>query len=1243
MRRGGSGEEDTRRGGSGEEDEEEDPPVLFGRHPECHVLVDHPSVSRFHLEVRTRRRQRRITVTDLSSVHGTCVSGRRIPPNTPVELTAGDTLRLGGSRREYRLHWMSLQEAFDMEDLLPPLLEEDKEELRTGQEVSKQLLTGQQESVETENHQGTGQQVVSEQFDSQTKVALSAPPMPEPANFIPLEEFSLARFDENSEGEIEEILIGENPVIHFVHSSITQAMPTTVTDAGRSLQSDKKDTSSAMPQKAKLKSVKTLHIDTGRNKERISPLSYNYQKEQENQNENTLCSQNCGIECEVCKVLFNDSYVRESEEKENIISDKDHLNLDVSDRTIMDGKQEGANSLESKETVHYVPPLNLEESSFPIFHENTGGEIEEKLIGENPVIHFVHSSITQAMPTTVTDAGRSLQSDRKDTSNAMPRMTKLKSVKTLHIDTGRNKERISPLNYNYQKEQENQNENHLCSPNCGIECEFFKVLFNDSCVREYEEKENIISDKGHLNLDVSDSIMIDGNQEGANSLESKETVQYVPPLNLEYVIFSDKENSILNVAKETSHNDFIYFNPDPQDSVCAKPLKISELSHFVSPLVFKDDAFELGATVHVESSEPIPENPFMQNIFDENTNSDKDTKHDGLSPHNFDGSFSSHKNSAQCKIFVVSEDCEFEGTNHDILFENLDIKGTEENEESSPLDKENMITERSQLRLKPTTISQELMDCISPLNLEHNFSDNENSMLSTGKQAKSNELISENLIPKISVDAKLQKSQAEFMSISHLDFSDGIITDKENLVLCNEKYDAISPVRQGDLFPDKENVTPASRDLKHIGRKVLGSRMDNSLPTGYSSNRRIHRHGSNELSAKSKVCHTVDDDVFYSDKENLTPVSSGGIKVRRCHPKSLTMDADQDQEAFFSDKENLTPVSSAPQKTNDLSENRARMESAITKKRVFDRLPFQTLLSNSPLRHTSSLDCIEANTRAVDVAIKLENELNNVPHKRRESDRARGGMKVWTIVTDTECLLDDESRRSIMLLRGLKGTQLVVPMIVIRELDCMKRRESLFRRSSKATSILQWIKECMEKESWWIHVQSSSEMLPVPPTPPATPTTLCNDEDREISAVTFNPIAFFSLRSFTDVVSPKTEDHILDCALLFNKLRSNQNIVILSNSIALKIKAMAEGLPCEGAKEFRETLVNPCSSRFMWATSAPRGSAWSCLDETTLQENYYNSRHGARRRIPRSMEAAKGLRLILQHNSLCAGHELSRE
>jgi hypothetical protein len=104
------------------------------------------------------------------------------------------------------------------------------------------------------------------------------------------------------------------------------------------------------------------------------------------------------------------------------------------------------------------------------------------------------------------------------------------------------------------------------------------------------------------------------------------------------------------------------------------------------------------------------------------------------------------------------------------------------------------------------------------------------------------------------------------------------------------------------------------------------------------------------------------------------------MKARRCLPKNLfQLDADQDQEAFCSDKENSTPASSVVQKTRDMSENRARIESAITKKRVEDRLPFQTLLSNSPLRPTSSFDSTQANAGTADFSIRLEDGLNSFP------------------------------------------------------------------------------------------------------------------------------------------------------------------------------------------------------------------------------------------------------------------------
>ena len=147
-------------------------------------------------------------------------------------------------------------------------------------------------------------------------------------------------------------------------------------------------------------------------------------------------------------------------------------------------------------------------------------------------------------------------------------------------------------------------------------------------------------------------------------------------------------------------------------------------------------------------------------------------------------------------------------------------------------------------------------------------------------------------------------------------------------------------MRQPDILQDKENVTSASRSLKSIGREVLGSRMDISVSAEYTPNRSIDIWKCNDLSSKSQRSHTIDDGTSYSDKENLTPISTGDMKARKCLPKNLfQVDADQDQEAFCSDKENSTPVSSISQKTMDMSENRTRIESAITKRRVEDRLP----------------------------------------------------------------------------------------------------------------------------------------------------------------------------------------------------------------------------------------------------------------------------------------------------------------
>lgn len=82
---------------------------------------------------------------------------------------------------------------------------------------------------------------------------------------------------------------------------------------------------------------------------------------------------------------------------------------------------------------------------------------------------------------------------------------------------------------------------------------------------------------------------------------------------------------------------------------------------------------------------------------------------------------------------------------------------------------------------------------------------------------------------------------------------------------------------------------------------------------------------------------------------------------------------------------------------------------------------------------------------------------------------------------------------------------------------------------------------------WWIHVQSSEEGGGPPPTPLATPQYPYTDQS-----------LFWSTSS--SIQSPTPEDHILECALHFRSGVNHEQLVLLSDDVTLKIKAMAEVL-----------------------------------------------------------------------------------
>lgn len=116
----------------------------------------------------------------------------------------------------------------------------------------------------------------------------------------------------------------------------------------------------------------------------------------------------------------------------------------------------------------------------------------------------------------------------------------------------------------------------------------------------------------------------------------------------------------------------------------------------------------------------------------------------------------------------------------------------------------------------------------------------------------------------------------------------------------------------------------------------------------------------------------------------------------------------------------------------------------------------------------------------------------------------------------------------------------------------MKRSRSLlFRRTTEiASSALDWIEDCMVNTKWWIQLQSpSEETKATAPTPPVTPQS-------NVSAAF--PFSLHWNSNAPEIDSPTSQDQVLECALLYRNVNSDEKLVLISNDVTLKIKAMAE-------------------------------------------------------------------------------------
>ncbi|MCL7028455.1 hypothetical protein MKW94_013817 [Papaver nudicaule] len=415
--------------------------------------------------------------------------------------------------------------------------------------------------------------------------------------------------------------------------------------------------------------------------------------------------------------------------------------------------------------------------------------------------------------------------------------------------------------------------------------------------------------------------------------------------------------------------------------------------------------------------------------------------------------------------------------------------------------------------------------------------------------------------------------------------------------------------------PGEKNITPGrvlGTKSKKKGRlEVVKNQSSGSLGSEATM-------CSNFLQVQDQKC---EEEIFSPDKENFsTRPALGMISIENGELEEMknfespnlmfiTTSNSNVEEGMFnlpeSDKVNLAPMESKKSSSTDRVRNDTEM---ILSKRAEGNVPFQSLLSPNSISKSKSEFSAPYSTATKNCDpdnFSRSTERNCVSFLTNQSFLGANNIR-WNMVVDTGSLLDKDSWK----FEVIKGTHLNIPRMVIKVLDSLKRRGSLqFNWAAEVfpSSSLDWIEECVIKTNWWMHVQSVlEESLPIAPTSPASPLSGLTDMSHDAFG---RALQLSSFGSLMEIASPTAQ------------YKNSERLVFLSSSVALKIKAMAEGLIRGTADEFRECPVNPYLERFMWAgRSAARGPTWSSFNDAPVVRG-------------NSAEGAKGLQLILLQNS----------
>ncbi|BAU01899.1 FHA domain-containing protein [Vigna angularis] len=1171
--------------------------LLVGRHPDCDLMLTHPSISRFHLQIRSKPSTRAFSVVDLSSVHGTWVSGKRIEPMVSVEMREGDVLRIGVSSRVYRLHWIPISRAYDLENPFVAQLdvlaeeEEGEEEEEEEEEEKMQKLNGYPAEMEVDS---IVEDISSLFPDENVKLIVEVDSIVEDISSLFLdenvkltveEEIHLAPWmleEKKSPSQEEAIGTQISDGEKNLGDSVSQVLSPPYVESlvqGHDILTEKLSETLCLPAVEAVLETKMLHYHTPHD-----TLSSSLPPGHENSFEKLHFNLPKETECE---------YECTDRDDEGVV-DAFPVPAPLDEKSLAeDDFTAGGGNMDS---VDMLPPVK----------EAVLGTLDEQIKIVDIVAIDSSSDIDkQDMYRSQSQLGKDkFCHDRRHSLNEITQDVRNKCTGIISSPTSRQIESVNlsmtqELVFNIMnKDQTMQSD--------------MEIL--ESCVKAVEKtstNHNIWSRRGKANR-------------APQVRTSKSTVKNVANVDAEVAMSKEKDIRNRTVAK----NLFSVQDGEVEEEEIFTPDKENFSPNTLQKRLLKEDKVE-------------------------------EIKH---SRSQRSRSLSKHRNESTALRKMNQKDI----INKTISKDLFSVSDGEKEEEFFALDKENISPNTLQLRLLKKKGKVE----------EINRSKSERSPLSKGGifNLYPNERTGKNTtISDFISDLNGEEEEEEIITPNKENI--GPNTLQLHLLKNMGKVEEVkcfkcqkSPLSKGTFNPDvypNESIGPAYGNLNQ--NDIINSSISDDLISDldgeeeeeeiFTPNKENFSPNTLQLSLLKNKSKVEEIECFKSQK---SPLSKGtcnpdmyqnesilnqndtiNSSISKGHFSDLAWE-EEDEEVFTPDKENFSPNalklrllkkkdkvaeikhSKSPWKENQKLQrkpfcsqiNLAQEQHLVTSEDRVQRVPFQSLNSSadkgksntfSPVSSAKSFHFSNCG-QILDQHINHPSDISGLPKKSS-----------WDMIVDTTSLVNKESRKALQLLQGLKGTRLIIPRLVIRELDRMMRQFKIFRRTSEASLALEWIEECMVKTNWWIKIQSSAdEGRLIAPTPPASPQSQFS-EDSVISP---------SYQKCMEIASPTLEDHILDFALLYRRNQNDGQVVLLSEDIPLKIKCMAEGLLCEAVQEFRESLVNPFSERFLWTNSSPRGQTWSCKDDVVLRERYY--------RAPlckSSKTTASGLKLILLHNS----------